>query len=473
MLNRDVWLKILTLFAVEALIIFTVVLAGFYLRYGEDYYSVLFQHGGIYKVAFVTFVCQFIFYLFDLYDVSKPRLHRELLTDFLHACGTAILVLGAIFALRPSLYLEYFSEIENRRHTVNGFPVYSLLIALGLMICWRLMIHWLMRHPRLGERILIVGTDNLAIEVAREAMLRRDLGYKVVGFVADDPGLIGKSLINPKVLGVVADLDRIVEKENIDRVVVALQDRRGNLPVDQLLNIRLLGRAAIEEGTSLYEKLTGKIDVGMLRPSWIIFSGGSKRSAGWNLMRRVFNISLAFTALIISLPISLIAAIAIKLDSPGPIFYTQDRVGKNGRIFKIIKFRSMRQDAEKDGTPRWSTEGDPRITRVGQFLRKTRIDEIPQFINILRGEMNFVGPRAERSFFVEQLSEKIPFYSQRHLVSPGLTGWAQVNYGYGSTVEDAIEKFQYDLYYIKNASLLFDIWIVFKSIQTVIFSRGR
>jgi exopolysaccharide biosynthesis polyprenyl glycosylphosphotransferase len=211
----------------------------------------------------------------------------------------------------------------------------------------------------------------------------------------------------------------------------------------------------------------------MLRPSWIIFSGGAKRSAVWSVVRRVFNFTLAFIATLLSLPLSILTAIAIKLESRGPIFYIQERVGKNGHVFKIIKFRSMRQDAEKNGEPQWAQQSDPRVTHVGALIRKTRIDEIPQFINILRGEMSFVGPRAERPFFVEQLDKQIQFYSQRHLVEPGLTGWAQVNYGYTSSVEDAVQKLQYDLYYIKNVSLLFDIWIIFKTIRIVLFGYGR
>jgi sugar transferase (PEP-CTERM system associated) len=473
--SREIWLKTLTLLAVETGIVFSVVLLGLSLHFKEHFNSVLFHQRGIFKITFTTFICQFIFYLFDLYDISKPRLRRELLTDLFRAAGVVILVLGTIFGLRPTLLLGYLQEIEGRGvgHYANGVPIIAMILALGLMICWRLAIHWVMRHPRMGERILIVGTDNLAIEVAREAMLRRDLGYKIVGFVAEDPKLIGQSLFNPKVLGVVSDLNRIVEEERIDRIVVALQDRRGHLPVDQLLKIRLQGRAAIEEGTSLFEKLTGKISVDMLRPSWIIFSGGNKRKPVWNTTRRAFNVITASIAIILSLPIAIVTAIAIKLDSPGPIFYIQERIGKNGRVFRMIKFRSMRQDAEKDGKPQWAAQSDPRITRVGNFIRKMRIDEIPQFINILRGEMSFVGPRAERPFFVEELNRKIPFYSQRHLLEPGLTGWAQVNYGYGSSVEDAIQKLQFDLYYIKNVSLLFDIWIIFKSIRIVLFGYGR
>ncbi|HMV85956.1 MAG TPA: TIGR03013 family PEP-CTERM/XrtA system glycosyltransferase [Blastocatellia bacterium] len=479
MIRRGIWIKTLTLILVEAGIIFSVVILGLSLRFPKHFNSILFEQRGIYKIALTTVVSQFIFYLFDLYDVSKPRLRREVLTDLFQAVGVVIGALGLIFMLRPTLLLGYLEEAGDGGvvRYGNGVPVMAMMLALALMILWRLAIHWIMRHPRLGERILIVGSDTLAKEVAREAMLRRDLGYKVVGYVAEDPSLIGEvpinSLFSPKVLGVTGDLNRIVVEEKIDRVVVALQDRRGHMPVDQLLQIRLQGSAAIEEGTALYEKLTGKLSVEMLRPSWIIFSGGGKRSTVWGIARQLFNVTMAGLGVILSFPIGLLAAIAVKLDSPGPIFYTQERVGKNGRIFRIIKFRSMRQDAEKDGAPQWAAARDPRITRVGNFLRKTRIDEIPQFINILRGEMSFVGPRAERPVFVEQLTEQIPFYSQRHLVEPGLTGWAQVNYGYGASVEDAIQKLQYDLYYIKNVSLLFDIWIMFKTIKIVLFGYGR
>lgn len=486
-IRRNIWFKTLTLILVEAGIVFSFVLLGLYIRFPDHFNSILFDQRGIYKIALPMAVSQIIFYLFDLYDIAKPRLRRELLTDLFQAAGTVLTVLGGIFALRPTLLLGYLQEADGNVQVRygNGIPVVALILALLLMICWRLGIHWLMRNPLLGDRLLIIGTDKLATEVAHEAMLRRDLGYKVAGYISEDHKLVGTSLVSQSispdfgnttfsrdVLGTVGDLNRIVEEEKIDRVVVALQDRRGHMPVDQLLKIRLQGQAAIEEGTALYEKLTGKISVEMLRPSWIIFSAGGKRGTLSGFIRRLFNLVMATVGILLSLPLAIFAAIAIKLDSPGPVFYTQERVGKNGRTFKIIKFRSMRQDAEKGGA-QWATERDPRITRIGNFLRKTRIDEIPQFINILRGDMSFVGPRAERPIFVAQLSEQIPFFDQRHLVEPGLTGWAQVNYGYGASVEDSMQKLQYDLYYIKNVSLLFDIWIMFKTIKVVMFGYGR
>jgi sugar transferase (PEP-CTERM system associated) len=474
MVRRGFRLKTLTIAAVEAGILCSVILIGLYVRY-EPYHTLVFvNQRGIYKVAMTVFVCQFIFYLFDLYDIATPRSSGELITHILQAVGATVLTLGLIFALRPTLLLGYQQEIEGVGvvRYGNWVPLFALALALALMICWRVLIHWLLRRPWLGERIMIVGTGTSAVELAREAMQRRDLGYHVIGFVAEDPALVGKRLVNPPVLGVVGDLIRIADQERIDRVIVALEDRVDQMPINQLFELRLQGRVAIEEGTLLYERLTGKVGVEMLRPSWIIFSGDSRRGAIWMGVRQAFNFVAALIGLILTLPFWIFIVLAIKLDSRGPAFYRQERVGKNGRPFRIIKFRSMREDAEKNG-PVWSTEDDPRVTRVGWWLRKFRLDELPQFINILRGEMSLVGPRAERPHFVAQLSKEIPFYAQRHLIAPGLTGWAQVSYGYGASVEDALQKLQYDLYYIKHVSLWFDLWIVLKSIRIVLFGRGR
>jgi hypothetical protein len=261
LIRRNIWLKTLTLFLVETGIAFSVVLLGLYLRFPKHLGSILIEQRGIYKIALTTIVCQFIFYLFDLYDVAKPRLRRELLTDIFQAVGTTLIVLGGIFMLRPTLLLGYEQEIEGIGvvRTGNGVPVMAMILALALMTVWRLSIHWLMRNPMLGDRLLIVGTDKLATDVAHEAMLRRDLGYKVAGYVSEDPKLVGTSIVSQsnsldfgqtsfsrEVLGSVDDLNQVVEQEKIDRVVVALQDRRGHMPVDQLLKIRLQGQAAIE-----------------------------------------------------------------------------------------------------------------------------------------------------------------------------------------------------------------------------------
>src|SRR5262249_19202914 len=280
-----------------------------------------------------------------------------------------------------------------------------------------------------------------------------------------------RSLLNPRVIGVTSDLEEIVRVHHPDRVVIAVADRRGHLPLDPLLKIKLRDAVVVEESTTFYERLTGKISTQMLRPSWLIFANGSRRLRIYKRLRNLADVVFATIGFAASLPIMLLTAIAIKLESRGPVLYTQERVGEHNRLFRIIKFRSMVVDAEKDG-PVWAGQSDPRVTRVGRIIRKLRIDELPQFINVLRGEMSFIGPRPERPVFVEQLEREIPYYSQRHLLRPGLTGWAQIRYPYGASVEDAIEKLQYELYYIKNQSPFLDAVILFETIRIVIFGRG-
>ncbi|HYG08412.1 MAG TPA: TIGR03013 family XrtA/PEP-CTERM system glycosyltransferase, partial [Pyrinomonadaceae bacterium] len=353
----------------------------------------------------------------------------------------------------------------------RGVSLIAMPLALLLMVGWRVSIHWLLGHPLVGERILIVGSGAAAVEIAREVLDRRDAGYRIVGFVDNDPALVGKSIINPRVIGVTTDMAEIVRRENIDRIIVAQGERRGQFPTQQLLDLSLGGNVAIEEGASFYERTTGRVHLNMMRPSWLIFSGRGRQARLSGVARTLMHRGVALVGALVSLPIALLTALLIKLESPGPALYRQERVGKNGRPFTIMKFRSMRSDAERDG-PVWARDGDARVTRVGRVIRKIRVDEIPQFWNILKGEMNFVGPRPERPHFVAQLAEEIPFYEQRHLIPPGLTGWAQIKYPYGSSIEDARQKLQYDLYYIKNQSLVLDAVILFETVKTILFGRG-
>jgi sugar transferase (PEP-CTERM system associated) len=350
--------------------------------------------------------------------------------------------------------------------------LYALPLALALMVAWRAGAHWLLGHPDVGEKILIVGSGASAVEVAREVLERRDAGYRIVGFVDSRPELVGQSLINPRVIGVTDDLAAIARREGVNRVVVAQAERRGQFPTRQLLDLSLSGDVFIEECASFYERLTGRVSLDMMRPSWLIFSSRARQARLSAVLRALFHRGVALVGGIVSLPIALLTAALIKLDSPGPVLYSQERVGKNGRAFRVYKFRSMRTDAEAHG-PVWASKaGDARATRVGRVIRKIRVDEIPQFWNILRGDMNFVGPRPERPHFVKQLAQEIPFYEQRHLIPPGLTGWAQIKYPYGASVEDARQKLQYDLYYIKNQSLLLDAVILFETVKTILFGRG-
>jgi sugar transferase (PEP-CTERM system associated) len=340
------------------------------------------------------------------------------------------------------------------------------------MVSWRVSIHWLLGHPDFGEKILIVGSGPLAVEVAREMLDRPDAGYRIAGFVGSDPELLGKSLINPKVIGLTSELEAVVERENIDRIIVAMGERRGQLPTNELLQLSLTGKVNIEEGASFYERVTGRVSLNMIRPSWLIFSSRGRQARIAGIARNLVHRLVALIGGLLSLPIAFVTAILIKLDTTGPVLYRQERVGKNGAAFTVLKFRSMRTDAEKAG-PVWASEHDDRTTRVGRIIRKLRIDEIPQFWNIIRGEMDFVGPRPERPHFVSQLAQEIPYYQQRHLIAPGLTGWAQIKYPYGASIEDARQKLQYDLYYIKNQSLVLDAIILFETIKIILFGRGR
>ncbi|MDQ5847079.1 MAG: TIGR03013 family PEP-CTERM/XrtA system glycosyltransferase [Acidobacteriota bacterium] len=445
----------------EAAVVFAGIVGAVYLRVGtEGAYFELVERQGFLKAALATVFCLAAFYLFDLYDFIVMHDRRELVLRLVQALGLAWIALALAFYGFPQLMLG------------RGISVIALPLALGLMVGWRVSIHWLLGHPDFGEKILIVGSGNLAVEVARAMLDRPDAGYRIAGFVGSDPELLGKSLINPCVIGLTSELEAVVKRENIDRIVVAMGERRGQLPTNELLQLSLAGTVNIEEGASFYERVTGRVSLSMIRPSWLIFSSRGRQARISGMVRTIVHRLVAIIGGLISLPIAAITALLIKLDSTGPVLYKQERVGKNGRGFTVMKFRSMRTDAEKAG-PVWASQDDDRTTRVGKIIRKLRIDEIPQFWNIIRGEMDFVGPRPERPHFVSQLAEEIPYYEQRHLIAPGLTGWAQIKYPYGASIEDARQKLQYDLFYIKNQSLMLDAIILFETIKIILFGRGR
>lgn len=441
--------------------VFGAIVGAVYLRLGvEDSHVELMLRQGFLKAALATVFCLAAFYLFDLYDFVVMHDRRELVLRLVQALGLAWVALALAFYAFPLLMLG------------RGISLIALPLALGLMVGWRISIHWLLGHPDFGEKILIVGSGPLAIEVAREMLERPDAGYRIAGFVGNDPELLGKSLINPRVIGLTSELDEVVRREGIDRIIVAMGERRGQLPTNELLHLSLAGTVNIEEGASFYERVTGRVSLHMIRPSWLIFSGRGRQTRISGIARNIVHRLVAVIGGLLSLPLAIATAILIKLDSRGPVFYKQERVGKNGSVITVLKFRSMRTDAEKAG-PVWASADDDRTTRVGRIIRKLRIDEIPQFWNIVRGEMDFVGPRPERPHFVSQLAEEIPYYEQRHLIAPGLTGWAQIKYPYGASIEDARQKLQYDLYYIKNQSLMLDAIILFETIKIILFGRGR
>jgi sugar transferase (PEP-CTERM system associated) len=427
-------------------------------RFGEETSYVMGEQHGWLKLLVAMIVVLGAFYLFDLYD-SRMLLQRSvLMLHILQSLGLSAVVLSLAFYAVPGMKLG------------RGVFAITLALLVTLMTSWRFLVTWLLGHPRMAERVLILGADSAAIGLACEVLQRREQGYEVIGFIGDDAKLVGQSLVNPKVIGLMDELEEIVKEHRPDRIVVALTDRRGRLPLDLLLKLKVRDEVEVEESSRFHERLTGKISTDRLQPGQLIFSESGRWMRYYRRVRRLIDSMIAIAGLVIASPLMLITTIAIRLESSGPIFYTQERVGRHGKIFNIIKFRSMRVDAELGG-PIWAGQNDPRVTRVGRVIRKLRIDELPQFINILLGEMSVIGPRPERLTFVKQLEEIIPYYSERHLVKPGLTGWAQVCYPYGASIEDAREKHQYDLYYIKNQSPLLDAIILLETARVVLFGR--
>jgi sugar transferase (PEP-CTERM system associated) len=418
------------------------------------------ERNGWLKIVLASFVCLLILYFYDLYDYMVMTNRRELMLRLVQALGIAWALLALMFYVAPPLLIG------------RGVSVISVPLVLVLLLGWRIFIHILTGHPDIGEKILVVGTGKTAMDTAEAVWQRRDAGYRIVGFVSENGAKPGQPIGESEIVGSAINLESIIKHEKVDRVVIAVRERRGAFPTETLLKMSLAGEVSIEECTSFFERITGQVHVDMLRPSWLIFAGRQRDSRLKSALRETVHRILGLIGLVLSFPIGVFTAALIKLESRGPIFYRQERLGKNGRVFNVIKFRSMKTDAEADGKPVWAASNDERTTFVGRFIRKVRIDEIPQFWNILKGEMSFVGPRPERPHFVEQLAREIPFYEHRHLVAPGLTGWAQIKYPYGASVDDARQKLQYDLYYIKNQSLALDLVIVFDTIKTVLFRQN-
>jgi sugar transferase (PEP-CTERM system associated) len=435
--------------------------AGTYARLGEYGVTLLWTTDGLLKALLIVGVCQLCLYYADLYELRGTVDLIDLTVKLIQALGAASLILALLYFWFPDLIIG------------RGVFLVAALFIASLVVLWRFVFGWLALHTSPTQRLLLVGTEAVAIELARELHQRRqELGVEIVGFVDPDPSRIGAPVLNPGVVGTIDDIPSLIIRLRADRVVVSLADARGKLPMDQLLDSRLRSGVAFDHLASVYEEYTGKIAIENLRPSWLIFSDGFSKSRVLLAAKRTFDTVAASVGLAIAAPVGLVIAVLTKIMSPGPILYHQERVGLNGQTFTVHKFRTMRQDAEAATGPVWSATNDPRVTHLGSFLRRTRLDELPQLWNILKGEMSFVGPRPERPTFVGQLTERIPFYGQRHVVKPGLTGWAQVRYTYGASVEDAIQKLQYDLYYIKNMSIALDLVIVLETIKTVVLRRG-
>jgi len=413
--------------------------------------NALFIEGGYLKILGLTGVVLLLSHGFDLYDSSQLGARLEQAFRMLFVLGLVALVLGGV--------MYFFPEFLPGRNSA-----FAGVVILGIALFgWRLTYSYLVRQPFFRERVYVLGTGERAERVV-DGLCKKDLGIEVVGWTGD----INAELTRESVASHLLDS---LKEHRVHRVIVAMPDRRGTLPVEELLALRLAG-VKVEEATSWLEKMSGRIEVEQLYPSWLIFAEGFRFKTVNRIIRRVLNFTAAFIGLVFSMPLIPFIALAIKVSSPGPVFYRQKRVGRGGRHFYCYKFRTMRQDAEADTGATWATDNDPRITRVGKFLRSSRLDEIPQLWCVLTGDMHFVGPRPERPEFVEWLSKEIPYYGVRHVVRPGVTGWAQVQYKYGNTLEDAREKLQYDLFYIKNASVGLDLLIMFQTVKIVVLGRG-
>ncbi|HTM05389.1 MAG TPA: TIGR03013 family XrtA/PEP-CTERM system glycosyltransferase [Vicinamibacterales bacterium] len=460
LLTRRVTLRSLSLVLVETLSIVAAIGVAAYVYLGAGA-TVLLSAGGAAKAALVAVVCQLCLYYADLYDLRYVSDRRELVKRILNALASASFVLALLYYWFPSLSLG------------RGVFILAAVLVMTLVIGWRVAFEWLSHSVGPRERLLLIGTSRGAVELARELFDRRhELGVEIVGFVDPDPARVGEPVINPGIIGTIEDIPSIVRARGVERVVVSLSEARGKLPMDKLLEMKLDG-VTFDHLAAVYEEYTGKIAVENLRPSWLIFSPGFKKTRLLTTAKRAVDIVAAMLGLVLASPIIALVALAVRLTSSGPVLYHQRRVGRDGRLFMVHKFRSMRADAEAATGPVWaSPDGDPRVTPIGLWLRRFRFDELPQLWNVLIGDMSLVGPRPERPEFVSDLTKQIPFYGQRHIVRPGLTGWAQVRYSYGATTEDALQKLQYDLFYIKNLTLAFDLFIMLSTVKTVLLRRG-
>jgi sugar transferase (PEP-CTERM system associated) len=419
---------------------------------GPDTYIVLIYENGLLKIVGITFLTMLLSYYFDLYEPQRISGRWEIYFRLLLVLSVLSFILAGIVFIFPDQYIG--------PHVLTG----SILILGFALVIWRWAYEWIIGLSVFRERVYVMGGGERARRVVETLRFRRDAGMEVV------PGA-ARGSSDEDIEQFAADLRGFRKPgTRIDRVIVAMEDRRGSMPVRELLDLRLNG-VMIEDDSSMMERLSGRLTLEGLNPSTLIFTDGFNVKTSQQLVRRVVSISVSFIGLLICLPFIPFIMLAVRLSSPGSIFFRQNRVGLRGRPFSLFKFRTMRQNSETRGAV-WATKNDPRVTSVGRFMRKTRIDEIPQLWNVLRGEMGFVGPRPERPEFVQWLTSEIPFYDLRHMIRPGITGWAQVRYQYGASLEETKQKLEYDLYYVKHLSIGLDLLIMFETIKTIVLRRG-
>ena len=449
---------VLTLLISEALLVTSAFVLAAYVELEVDPTVFLLYDGGFVRISLMVAAILLGLHLHDLYTNIHVKSRLLLIQQLCFVMGIAFMAQGMISYLNRDLRLP-------ARIMLGGSAV-----ALAAIFFWRLVYSRYVLGVVGAQRLLLVGSSSILDEIAAHIEEHPELGLAVAGFL-DDSQPAGAPRQGAKVLGGVASVREIATATRPDRIVVGMVERRGAMPVSDLLELRFSG-CIIEDAASAYEAVCGRISTRQLRPSQLIFSGELGPRPQSVLMQTVFNLAVGLTVMAVCIPAMILVAILVKLTSPGPILYRQTRVGQDGVLFTVYKFRSMYQDAEKHTGAVWAQKNDPRVTPLGRVIRLLRLDELPQLFNVVRGEMSLVGPRPERPEFVKALSEQIPYYRQRHCVKPGVTGWAQVNHKYGDTLEDTIVKLEYDLYYIKNMSLSLDTYIIFHTVKTMILTRG-
>jgi sugar transferase (PEP-CTERM system associated) len=451
--------RVLILLAGEGLLVCTSFILAAYARFGRDVTLFLNFEGGYGQIALAAGVCLICLYYFDLYDsliISNPR---EVLTRLIQVLGATCLIMAPLSYVLPAARLEI------------GVFLIGIIASGILLAMWRKLFMAVNASPSLARRAIILGGGPQVLSLSKEIENRPEWGVRLAGYVGEpsQPPVALNGLVR---LGAVDELIPLIERERASHVIVAMDERRGRLPVDALLKLKTRG-VLIQDGADVYESLTGKVPLDSLRLSWLIFSSrGFPVSHFVLLYKRFTSILLSAMGLLLAAPLMVVIALALWLDSKGPIIFRQKRVGQDGKLFDLYKFRTMHQGADPMGEYRPVQENDDRVTRVGRWLRRTRLDELPQLYNILRGDMYFIGPRPFVPNQEQEMAEKIPFYSQRWAVKPGATGWAQINHGYCATVADNTEKLAYDLFYIKNMSIGLDLLIAFRTIKVLLLGRG-
>ncbi len=457
--NKYYPIRNLVFFLLESIFIFFSIYASLLFIYKGQVPYINTRESIWIRILLITLVLQFVLYYCSLYEIKQKNTIFDLSMRIIQAIGITCIILSAIYYIHPPLILE------------QGIFFGGLALLLMFLISWRILYQFLCQKGIWNENILLLLDGKLGEYIIEEIEGNLDSGYSIKYIFLPPTHRVSPEKL--KGFCVKNELDKMCEyslKENVKKIIVALEEKRGNSPINILLQCKTNG-IAIVDGVSFYEKLCGKVLVSKVMPSWLIFSRGFVRYRLMLVLKRTLDILFSSIGLVVMSPVMGVVMLLVKFSSPGPIFFVQIRTGQWEKPYKIFKFRTMRTDAEKDGA-RWAQENDPRITPLGRFMRRYRLDELPQFWNVLKGDMSFVGPRPERPQFVEQLKKKIPYYGERHTLKPGITGWAQINYPYGASEEDAMKKLEYDLFYVKNMTILFDIYIVLKTIKTVFTGSG-